>query len=375
MKWKTLASLSLLTIVLANFFAPAFGKVLGQHQITGIQGDVSIKRRLWIGYYRAEVGRSLSSDDWLRVGQNSSVQVLCNDWELWRPPVGEFSVSSGCPRSGGARARIGPTRASQLQGIPYLISPRNTAILPGQPVRLTWNSVAGATTYEVTIRYLSRPIWSVRVTEPVAVFEDIHQLRPGRSYNITISAVIGATNTGPTAPPINSTAPLPTITVLSDANVQALAASPAQLDALSLDTEANTLAMAHLYRSYGLYQQSLELLAAQISTGTAHGAIYQLQGELYQQVGLERRAQASYQTALALAQPRGDVSQQTELQERLGQIALGLEEYESAIHYLTRAEDSYRQFLDISEPAVQTQLEKLQRDIQRAQARLPKSQF
>ena len=368
MKWKTLAPISLFSVVFVSTIAPVLDVAAGQHYIAEIQGDVSVKRNRWVAYSRVGVGSALSPSDWLRVARGSSVRVVCSDWQIWNPPVGDSRVSTGCLGSSQAQSRIGPTRGgSQDSNLPYLISPRNTGVLPNQPLQLTWNPVSGATAYEVTINDLSRTVWATRVTEPSLVFTDIDSLQRGFPYSITIEATIEDSDQPRTAP---DSSDLVTLHVLDDEAVQGLTAKLAQLDSLRLNGEAHTLALAYLYESYKLYQMALDAIAEEIAVGTQNVAIYQLQGDLYRQIGLELNAQTSYKKALELALINGDLSQQAELQEQIGKIALGLQDYGLAISYLTAAEVSYRQFLDISDSEVQSNLAELQSAIQWAQGRL-----
>ena len=373
MNWKSLVSVSLLSVVAIGLPTPAFSSQPVQSQIVAIggHGDVRIKHRWSLRYVRIGVGAPVPPHARLQVGAGSSVRVLCQDWSQWAPPAGDWQVSPNCSVSGGI-ARIGPTRGSnQNDNLPYLIHSRNTAVLPDQPLVLTWNPVAGATTYEVTINRLAQPVRTITVTEPSLRVDNPEDFQRDRTYSVTISAILGASGERSTVPERGSTASAPFFRVLGDENVQALEADLAKLEGAELTGEAYTLALAYLYESHGLYQLALDTLAEPVAGGTQNAAVYQLQGELYEQVELERYAQTSYQTALELAQQDDNTLQQAELQERLGQIAFGTEAFTLAIEYWTAAEVSYCAFLDGGDPEAQAKLADLAAQITAAQDNLP----
>ena len=372
MNWKSLEPVSLMSVVAMGLTAPAFSSQPVQSEIIAIggNGDVRIQHGRRQPYFRARVNTDVSPNARLRVGEGASVIVLCKDWSNWVPPVGESQVPQHCGIAPNVR-RGGTRDPKQFDNLPYLIYSRNTTVLPDQPLVLTWNPVAGATDYEVTINLLAQPVRTITVTEPRLRADNLEDFQPDRTYYVTISAILGASGERSTVPERGSTASAPFFRVLGDENMQALEADLAKLEGAELTGEAYTLVLACLYESHGLYQLALDTLAEPISGGTQNAAVYQLQGELYEQVELERYAQTSYQTALELAQQDDNTPQQAELQERLGQIAFGTEAFALAIEYWTAAEVSYRAFLDGGDPEAQAILADLAAQITAAQDNLP----
>ena len=164
MIWKRLFSISLLSSVLIAIAAPATIPAEGLYEIAALTGDVQVKRRLWFGYRRTYKGDRLKLTDqiWVKNPQ-SSATVSCNNLSNWEVPVGSaFKVSEGCSNLGilfQPEDDLPPGRGIGNENLPDLISPRNTALRPNQPLTLRWHGVKEATHYDVTIKNLARPVW------------------------------------------------------------------------------------------------------------------------------------------------------------------------------------------------------------------------
>lgn len=364
-KWKKLVTIPLMSLMLIGSIAPATSSSAGLITIATIQGEVLLKRRFWLGYRLANVGEALVPDDRLRVQPGASTRILCSNLTKWYPPTGDSQVSAGCNEIGVLRRpgdSTAPTRGPS-QNAPYLISPRNTAVLPGQSIQFTWNAIPEATSYEISIKQLSRVIWTTTVTEPVATFPDWAELRRNHDYIINITASTGATEP-------EGTGIAPTIRILSDEKAEEIETYRAQIMAAGMDAEAQALALAYLYQSYELHQLAIETLAKQIGADSEMIAVFTLQAQLYQQTGLGQFAQVRYEAALELAEVSGDEVQQAVIQEQLGQLAQQVGDWETALAHLTEADRLYRQFLDRNHPDAQEKLTTLAAEINRIQNRL-----
>jgi hypothetical protein len=203
-----------LSLFVVSVATPGFTQQEGLNFISESRGTVEIKRNGRGNYQRAYGGEILNPSDRLRLGQGASAKVVCNNLSIWTPRSrGEFLVSQGCPsttrpvfiRSG----RRSPTRTPNDPTIPYLISPRNTTILARQPT-LTWNAVAGATSYQVQV--LGPGVsWKTDVSQPQVVYSGSEPLQGGKRYWVTITADNGVSTED------NDNAGF---TVLSDADTQ-----------------------------------------------------------------------------------------------------------------------------------------------------------
>lgn len=374
MRWKLIAPISLVSVLslgsLSMYFTSSrLNAAEGLHYIAALNGDVLLKRRWWLGYRFANVGDVLSLSDWLRIRDPlASATVLCNDITRWQISRGDHRVSKGCNGSGllvrdtDILHTRGVLRGYENENRPYLLSPRNTAVLPSDSLALRWHSVSGADTYEVRIQSLTQTLWATHVSEPEAIYPDLAALTPPNRYLITVT-----TNTGVTSPDVN--APPTLVWVIDAETVHALEADLTKLDALALDEEAKTLARAHVYRSYNLYQQGIDALETAIQTRSQTATMYQLQAELYQEIGLTRQAEIRYLNALELATAQDNLALQAELHVQLGLIARSVEDFEQAIAWLSAAEANYRALLDSTQPEVQAQLTDLQKLIQDSQDR------
>lgn len=372
MKQKYLLSVGLLSLIFVLAIAPTANSLTGRTFIAAITGDVQIKRRFWFGYRRVDVGETLWLNDRLWVkNQQSSAKVICNSQTPWNVPAArEVEVSEGCPAIGyRSEDNLAPGRSSENAQLPYLIRSRNTAIFPDRPLVLEWNPVAGATQYDVAIKYLSRTIWETQVSEPRAEYSNLSELQRNRDYFIVITAHVG--NTTIASP--EGTAPAPTLTPLSDEELNEVEAGLAKLESLNLDADAEALAIASLYQSYHLNQDAIDVLEEQIQAGTDKVALYQLQAELYQGVGLYQLAQSRYEKALNLAETYENLPQQAELQEQLGRLARNQENFAQAVEHLRVAKAIYQSLFDTTVVESQSKLQEIQRLIDDSQSRLSAS--
>ena len=379
MIWKRLFSISLLSSVLIAIAAPATTAGECIYEIAAVTGDVQVKRRLWFGYRRAYKGDHLKLTDqiWVKNPQ-SSATVSCNNLSNWEVPVGTaFKVSEGCSNSGilfRPGDPLAPGRGIGNENLPDLISPRNTALRPNQPLTLRWHGVKEASHYDVTIKYLATPVWKKRVSEPIVDYPDSSQLRRDRDYFIVVTA-----STGVSSPENPDQEPAPTITLLTDEQEQELKKNLAQIETQNLDPDAKALSQADLYHSTCqdlnypntcLNQNAIDLLETRIKAGTDNAAIYQLQADMYKRIGLKRQAQQRYRTALALATKANNLPLQAEIQEQLGEIAHNLEEFAEAVKSLKAAEGIYQKLFNLEDPEAQGKLEELRNDIEDSKRRI-----
>jgi hypothetical protein len=375
MKWKRFLSVGLISLILVAAIAPIAKPSIGQTFIASLIGDVQIKRSWWLWYVPVDSGEILGSDDklWVKNDQ-SSATVLCGGETPRLIPVGrEVKVSTECTNINyRIEDPLPPSRSYENQQLPYLIRSRNTSVFPNRPLILEWNPVASAISYTVTIKYLSRTVWEKQVSEPRATYTEVANLQGDRAYSIIITASTGATSP-------EGTALDQTITPLTAEKMKTVEASVEQIRALNLSADANALALANLYRNQNncsdrlrncLNQDAIDELEAQIEGGTRSVAVYQLQAKIYQQIGLSQLAQTRYQDALELAETRRNLTQQAEIQEQLGYIARGQENFAQAVERLQAAKKIYQELFNRAEPEAQAKLQALQQIIEDSQARL-----
>lgn len=304
--------------------------------ISEVRGTVEIQRNGRVNYQRAYGGEFLNPSDKLRLEQGALATVVCNNLSTWnRQSRGEFRVSDICPsrepiltRQNNGRS---PTRNANDPTIPYLITPRNTAILTGQPT-LSWNAVAGVTSYQVQV---SGPgvDWKTDVSQPQVVYSGAETLQGGKRYWVTITAHNGVSTKD------NDN---PGFTVLSDADTQRVKTQIAQLKQQPLSDVSKVLALVHLYRSNHLNAEAIAVLEKAVKEGNQTTAVYQLLGSIYQQVGLNLLAKERYLTGLNLAKAEQNLEVQAMMQESLGEIEEALDQLKNALQWYQSAQGSYR---------------------------------
>ena len=103
--------------------------------------------------------------------------------------------------------------------------------------------------------------------------------------------------------------------------------------------EVETLTLAYLYHSYDLKAEAIELLEGLVKGESQTAAVYQLLGDLYQEVGLIQQGKRLYLQALELAKVTGNLEGQAQAQVGLGQVENNKTE---AIEWLTQAQKNYQ---------------------------------
>jgi hypothetical protein len=359
--WVTVTSLALLLVSVST---PGFSQQRqqqGLNFISEIKGNVEIKKPEWKSYQRAYGGETLSPSDKLRLAQGTSAKVICDNLKAWvLNSKGEFEVSKGCPSTTRqvlrrANSKTSPTRAGNDPTIPYLISPRNSAILTRQPT-LRWNPVEAVTSYQVQV--LGPDVnWSTQVNQPQIAYSGKQPLKPGSRYWVTITASNGVSNE-------KEEGRFRGFSVLNDADTQQVKTDIAQLQQEALSNESKMLALAHLYRSNDLNADVINLLEGLVKKGSRSTAVYQLLGSTYQQIGLNQLAKERYLTALQLAKAEKNLLGQAIIQASLGEVDVSLNQLKQALQWFKDAQDNYQLLGDQGQvEALQQKLDDLKRRI------------
>ena len=345
--------MTLLIIVFTTFAVPGVTQQERLIFISEVSGIVQLKRPQWAIYQPVRFGDFLNPLDILKLTKSSSAKVICDNLQIWNPKLqGEFAVSQGCPSSTRQvlkrpDAKTSRTREKNNPAVPYLISPRNTAIFNPRPI-FRWNPVPGATSYEIKIseRDLN---WKTTVKEPQVVYAGNQPFVPEFRYRVTITANNGISS--------ENERDNPGFSILSDADTQRIKAEIAQLQQTRLNQQSKTLALANLYRSNGLQSEAIDLLEGFVKNGIGNTAVYQLLGDTYYQVGLMQLAKTWYLKTLPLAKVEKNLEAQAIIQGTLGEIDTTLAELKSASRWFENAQNNYRALGD--KPKVQEMQQRL----------------
>lgn len=344
-----------LTLVGVTIATPGLS-VGGLNFIFSVQGNASVKRVDRSNYQPIYVGAFVSSTDRLRLSNDARVGVLCDNLQAWWVgSQGEFPISQGCGSSSGSNFRPGskraPTRSGSDPTIPYLLSPRDSAILIRQPM-LRWNSVAGAESYKV--RVLGPNVnWQTEVKQSQVVYGGA-SLKPDLRYWVSITASNGASNQ-------QEEGRFRGFSVLSDTDNQKVNAAIARLKQQPLDDDARMFALAHLYRSNKLNADAIDVLEGLVKKGSQNGSVFHLLGNIYQDVGLNQLARERYLMGVKLATTQNNLELQAMTQASLGEVDVALYKLQDARQWYQSALKIYRQLEDAEKvKELQQNLDKLQ---------------
>ncbi|MDJ0577978.1 MAG: hypothetical protein QNJ65_22815, partial [Xenococcaceae cyanobacterium MO_234.B1] len=193
MTFKTLTGV-VFSLMWLGFAVPALAPGLANpttlNFISEIKGDVQIRRSQWNGYHKANVGDLLNPSDQLQLGTGASAKVMCSNLSVWHLQGNSLTkVSDGCSSviltSPRPNSPLVAARAPN-EIIPYIISPRNTALLNNRPI-LRWNAVPGATRYEVLVQDASLTLdWQTETSNTEIEYPGEPPLQPDSYYLLIV---------------------------------------------------------------------------------------------------------------------------------------------------------------------------------------------
>ena len=334
-----------LILITGGFPVASFSQTVGVNTIFELKGKVIVKKPQWKKPLPASVGLILSFEDRLEVAANASVKVYCSNLKTWTFKPGRYIVSSGCPlgnpvirlpNSNNTTRRPTGNTETALAKLPYLITPRETAILTNRP-RLRWNAVSGATNYTVNIDGVS---WEAQTNKTEMVYPGQLPLEAGRRYRVTIKADNGESSTDDA---------LVGFTILDEQTKKTVLDAVKTVQQQQLSPEEAGLVLAHLYRGYKLYGDAVEVLEGLVKQGGRVATVYQLLGDTYLEIGLPQLAKKTYENGLKLATNTENLAVQAEIQSGLGMAYRLLGNKDEAIRWLKKAKLGYGELGDTSQ--------------------------
>ena len=256
----------------------------------------------------------LAGADEILLAKDAFAEIMCQNLESWKPSGGrKYQVSEGCADvSGSGLLSIDKDtvreRSINDPNIPYLITPRNTALQPlASELVLRWNPVTEATKYKVEL--IGPGInWSQRTTATQLTYRDTDALKPGARYWVIVT-----TNQGQDSRSEGTFG----FTVLTSELVEEVSIGKTKIEQKQLSPEANALALARFYQGYDLNQEAITVLEAAIAQNTKSAAIYRLLGDTYRYVGLNRLAVERYRQGITLAKTTGDIESEEAMENNL----------------------------------------------------------
>lgn len=304
-------------------------------------GRVLLKRNGWSSYQPTSVGTPLYADDLLLPDRSVKVIVFCPNSTKWRVPAGEpSSLNEGCPGPSPIVRPSGVTITTSYGGsnplIPYIISPRSTAILTDKPL-LHWNGAPSVTVYTVKLSSQQGIIWSQKVKGTQIVYPGKPSLRPGVAYSVVVEAAHGKSSQDEETRELQ-------FNLLPQPQVQQVQEEVARLRQQGLPDEIKALYLADLYRDrqYNLLAEAISTLEALAIKGSQNPIVYRLLGDLYWQIGLKLLAESNYLKAIALATTPENVEERAVAEFSLGNLYLTTRNRSEASRWLQQAYREYK---------------------------------
>ncbi|AOX04038.1 hypothetical protein BJP34_35540 [Moorena producens PAL-8-15-08-1] len=337
-KWKILIALVLGLSLVVSLARPARPIASGLNLVVALnpQGQVKLKRSSWPDYQPAFIGASLGATDHLLLASNSFAKVLCQNLTEWQPEDGrDYIVSEGCrptskPKLLKSDRDTVIERATNNPDIPYILRPRDSSVLNQQPL-LRWHDVEGVSTYQVRVTG-PEVDWEQQTSATEILYSGKQSLQPGARYWLIVETDQGQNSLKEG---------VFGFTIFDEKKAQEVSAAAEQIKQKQLSKPAEALALAHLYRSYDLKTEAIELLDTALGNEPESIRVYQLLGEIYQQVGLNRLAREGYRQALELAKAAADLDTQAQVLGGLAVTSGIIGQKDEAIAWLEKAKEVY----------------------------------
>ncbi|NEO02978.1 MAG: fibronectin type III domain-containing protein [Moorea sp. SIO3I7] len=233
-----------------------------------------------------------------------------------------------CPDCNNDTRRPFATKEQRLQQLPYLISPRNTLVF-NESLTLRWNPVSGATQYTVKVGS-EKP---KQTNETQMVYDS--ELKPGEFYSVKVMA-----NNGVAAKEdddgLNSW-----FIVLEEEEAKTFQEQVSVIKQQELSHEQEALILAYFYRGNELNAEAIQILEGLVKSGIKTTTVYQLLGDIYQQVGLSLMAKEVYGQGLGLTTEEENSEVKAMMQWGLAEVEYTLGNRDEAAELLQKAKTSY----------------------------------
>ncbi|AOY84209.1 tetratricopeptide repeat protein [Moorena producens JHB] len=334
---------ALLSLTLMGWTTPVWSNPNAIHILLYFKGNVQVKKTQWSKFNPADYGITLNSNDQIKLGSKASVTIYCsnqNPWKVTQP--GTYIVSQGCP-TGEPVIRLCPdsnpdcnndtrrptgTEEKRLQQLPYLISPRHTLVF-NDSFTLRWNGVSGTTQYTIKVGD-----WKGQTNETQIVYDG--ELEPGYSYYVKVSADNRVFSTEEDEDRFYSK-----FKVLEEEEAKTLQEQVAVIKQQELSQAQEALILAYFYRGHELNTEAIQVLERLVKSGSQTTTVYQLLGDIYQQVGLTLMAKEVYGQGLALTREEENSDVKAMMQWGLAEVEYTLANRDEAVELLDKAKASY----------------------------------
>jgi hypothetical protein len=343
---------SILTLASLTLPAPAWA---GYNYLYGIRGQVFYGRFL-IRPDRASEGIVLDTSYQIRINPNSGVNLYCSNSVTYPLGPGTYAVKDYCLDSSKSLSGLrNPTREIFDVNLPYIVSPRNTALLSSDRLTMAWHPVANAGQYQVSLKGQGVN-WQATTDQPQVIY-DGPPLQSDYRYELIVTSGSGlSSKTG--------------LTLLSEIEVARVQDQVRTVMESGYQPDVEAIALALVYsgyqhpdpdrRSYALNQLAIEALQPPIDANTNNSQVYLLQADIYLTIGLPLVAQERYGQAFTQAEASDLHEQMAQSHEGLAVIAKSLAENTSARRHWQLAQEIYQTLGDTPRVQdIQAQLDRL----------------
>jgi hypothetical protein len=311
------------------------------------EGKIWLRRAGWSDFLPVSLGIVIAPGDMLRVAEGSTAAVFCGDESLWEQGPSSLQADGlehGIPCQVGRPPRpwsdVAALRGEEDNQVPYVLYPRNTALLNDRP-RLQWHPLPGVDTYTLTlIADDGQDRAAVQASGGGLDWpEDWPPLEPRATYVLVVEGDGKLSDAG------NQGHAGLGFWLLATGEAQTVQELEARLRALPMAATARDLLVAELYLEHGLYAEAVPLLEG-LATDDGPPAAWLALGQVHLELGLALEAQAALDQALAIAQATGQQEAEAAAQVGLGLAAQLLDDDAAAENHLQAARERYEQFGD-----------------------------
>ncbi len=326
-----------------------------------LSGQIDLKRFGRGNFQKTQAPLKLYSEDLLRSSQPEKVRILCFGHKFSAPisqeeiAVKEACISQPKPTNDG-RIRLNPRHPKATDpNIPYIISPRKTALLTNRPT-LRWNAVAGTTFYEVKL--IGPGVdWKIKTDKTSITYSGENDLQSGEAkYTLIVT-----TDKGVSSQSDLSRSDGISFSVLSEDKIKEVNEAVEDLENKGLTPEMQGLALAYFYQEEDLKAEAIKVLEELSKQKTTEPEVYRTLGELYETIFLNSWAKEQYEEAWELIKNQPNQwEKKAVIQEGLGETNWGQGNLEKALEWFQIAQSNYdRSDLEEKSQKVETRMQEL----------------
>ncbi len=162
------------------------------------------------------------------------------------------------------------------------------------------------------------------------------ELKPGEFYPVRVVA-----DNGVSSQEEDNDGQYSWFIVVEEEQAKALQEQVAVIKQQELSKEQEALILAYLYRGNELNAEAIEVLEELLNCGSQTTTVYQLLGDIYQQVGLSLMAKEFYGQGLALTAEKENSEVKAMMQWGLGEVEYTLGNRDKAVEWLEKAKATY----------------------------------